>query len=98
MPNAEQGFSIKMSLKILQYSWENTCVKLSRTTILENICLQLLLNWFYKVIIWNFLSGLQKYQLLLAHMPSINLPCRLSWEPRFCMFIINGSYTKSKRL
>ena len=42
--------------------------------------------------------GLQKYQLLLAHMPSIYLTRTLSCELRFRMFIIKGYYTKSKRL
>ena len=66
MPNAEQllyqteksrhrRFSIKtLSLKILQYSQENTCVKLSRPPILKNVCVRLLLNWLYEVIIWSF--------------------------------------------
>ena len=43
------------------------------------------------------LSSIQKYQSLLnqsfkqnsAHMTSLNLIPRLSFEPRFCMFIIN---------
>ena len=81
MPNAEQllyqteksrhrRFSIKtLSLKILQYSQENTCVKLSRPPILKNVCVRLLLNWLYEGLFGAF--GLQKYQLLLAHMPSI---------------------------
>ena len=66
MPNAEQllyqteksshrRFSIKtLSLRILQYSRENTCVKLLRTPILKNIWVRLLLNWLYEVIIQNF--------------------------------------------
>ena len=52
------------------------------------------------------LSSIQKYQSLLnqsfkqnsAHMTSLNLIPRLSFEPRFCMFIINVQYTKSKCL
>ena len=48
-------------------------MKLLRTPILNNTCLQLLLNWLYEVIVCNFVSGshlkpswviLQKYQLL----------------------------------
>ena len=31
-------------------------------------------------------------------MPSIYLTPTLSCEPRFCMFVINGYYTKSKHL
>ena len=66
MPNAEQllyqtektshrRFSIKtLSLKILQYSRENTSMKFLRIPILKNIWVRLLLNWFYAVIIWNF--------------------------------------------
>ena len=69
------------------------------------------MNQLYEVIVWNFVSGLhldavmlQKYQLLsnqsfkqnLAHMLSIYLTPMLSCEPRFCMSIINGYYTKSK--
>ena len=49
---------------------------------------------------------LQKYQLLsnksfkynLAHVPSLNLTPTLSFEPRFCIFIINGYGRKSKSL
>ena len=52
------------------------------------------------------LSSTQKYQSLSnesfkqnsAHMTSLNLISRLSFEPRFCMFIINVQYTKSKCL
>ena len=66
MPNAEQllyqteknshrRFFIKtLSLKILQYSRENTYMKFLRTPILKNIWVQLRLNWLYAVIIWNF--------------------------------------------
>ena len=50
-------FSIKtLFLKIFQYSQGNTCVKFLRTTILENICGQLLLNWLYEVTVWNLVS------------------------------------------
>ena len=28
-----------------------------RTPILKNICVRLLLNWLYEVIVWNFVSG-----------------------------------------
>ena len=43
--NSHQRFSIKMLfLKILQYSCENTCVKLLRTSVLKSICVWLLLN------------------------------------------------------
>ena len=31
-------------------------------------------------------------------MPSFNLTLNFSFELRFCMFVINGYYTKSKRL
>ena len=49
---------------------------------------------------------LQKYQWLsnqsckhnLALMPSLNLTPKPSSKPRFCMFIINSYYTKSRRL
>ena len=49
---------------------------------------------------------LQKYQLLsnksfkynLAHVPSLNLTPTLSFEPRFCIFIINGYGRKRKSL
>ena len=128
MPNAKQliyqtgkishqRFSIKMlSLKILQYSQENTCMKLLRTPILKNICIWLLLNWLYEVIIWNFVSlshlkpsrlcNIIKIPLAFkpnfkqnsVHMPSIYLTPTLSFEPRFCMFIINSYYTKIKCL
>ena len=49
---------------------------------------------------------LQKYHLLsnqsfkhnLVHWPSLNLTSKLSFEPGFCMFIINGYYTKKQTL
>ena len=54
-----QRFSTKtLFLKFFQHSWENTCLKFLRTPILNNICVWLLLNWLYKVIVWNFVSGL----------------------------------------
>ena len=100
-------FSIKMLfLKILQYSQENTCVNILRISILKNICIRLLLNRLYEVIVRKFVSRLhlldpvilQKYHLFLsqsfkqnlAHMPSMYLTPTLSCETRFCMFIING--------
>ena len=93
----------------MQNSWE--------TPILKNICVWLLLNWLYKMVVWNFVSGqsLSKPSWLsnitkipvafkpdfksnLLHMRSLYLTLTLSFEPRFFMFIINGNYTKSKRL
>ena len=51
-------FSIKtLFLKILQYSWENTCVNFLRTPVLKNICVRLLLNCLYENIVWHFISG-----------------------------------------
>ena len=44
----------RFSKKIL---FSNTSVEFLRTTILKNICVQLLLNWFYEVIVWKFVSG-----------------------------------------
>ena len=49
---------------------------------------------------------LRKYQLLSnqrfkhnsTHMSSLNLTPTLSFEPRFCMFIMNGYDRKSKRM
>ena len=49
---------------------------------------------------------LQKYQLLLnksfkhnsTHMPSLNLTLKLSFEPKFHMFVINSYCRKSKHL
>ena len=40
----------------------------------------------------------QSFKQNLAHMLSINLTPTLSCESRFCMFIINSYYTKSKHL
>ena len=54
--------------KILQYSRENTCVEFLRTPILKNICVRLLLDWFYKVIVWKFVSGSH-----LNHLDSVIL-------------------------
>ena len=56
--NRHRRFSIKtLFLKILQYLRENVSVKFLRTPILKNICVWLLLNWLYEVIVWNFVSG-----------------------------------------
>ena len=67
-----QRFSMKMLfLNILQYSWENTCVEFSRTPILKNICIWLLLNWLYKVIVWNFVSGLHLKSSQLSNITKI---------------------------
>ena len=52
-------------LKILQDSRENTYVKFLRTPVLKNICIWLLLNWLYEVIVWNFVSGLHLKPSLL---------------------------------
>ena len=38
------------------------------------------------------------FAIQTLHMPSLNLSPKLSFEPRFFKFIINGYYTKSKRL
>ena len=43
-------------LSFFQYSQGNTSVKFLRITILKNICRWLLLNWLYKVTVWNFVS------------------------------------------
>ena len=32
----------------------------------------------------------QNFKLNSAHMPSLNLTPKLSFEPRFCMFIVKG--------
>ena len=48
----------------------------------------------------------QRYQSLLGqtfkrnsgHIPFLNLISKLYFEPRFRMFIINGYYTKTKRV
>ena len=41
-------FSIKMLfLKILEYSWKNSCVKFLTIPILKNNCVRLPLNWLY---------------------------------------------------
>ena len=126
MPNAEQflyqteksihrRFPIKtMSLKISQYSQENTYVKFLKTPIFKNIYVRLFLNWLYEVIIWKFVSGPHlkpswlgnitkipvnlSFKQNLVHMPSIYLIPTLSCEPRFRMFIINSYCTKNKRL
>ena len=85
MPNTEQllyqtekkhwRFSIKtLFLNILQYPWENTCMKFLRTPILKKIYIWLLLSWLHEVTLWNFcfwialkhsrLSNITKYQPL----------------------------------
>ena len=49
-------------LKILQYSRENAFVKILRTPVLNNICIQLLLNWLYEVLFGTlFLDCIQNH-------------------------------------
>ena len=108
MPNAEQVLhqtEKSSNYKILQYSQENTCVKFLGTPILKNICIQMLLSWLYELTVWDFVSGShlkpswnQSFKQNLVHMPSIYLTPILSGKPRFCMFIINSYFTKSKCL
>ena len=82
--SSHQRFSIEMLfLNILLYLQEKTCVKFLRTPVFKNISIQLLLNWFYKVMVWNFVSGLhlnyldsvtlQKYHSLSNHSFKQNL-------------------------
>ena len=65
-----------MFLKILQYAQENNCMKFLRAPILKNICIQLLLNWLYKVIVWNFVSGshvkLSRLKVILQNYQSLS--------------------------
>ena len=85
-----------------------TCVKFLRTLILKNICVGLLLNWLYEVIVWNLISAshLKPFSKIpvsfkpelkknLVYVPSIYLTPTLSCKPRFCMLIINGYYTNA---
>ena len=60
-------------LKFLQYSRENTYEKFLRTTILKNICVPLLLNWFYEVIVWNFVSGSHLIPFWLSNITKISI-------------------------
>ena len=80
------------------FQLQNFC----KTPIFKNICIQLLPNWLYEVIVRNFVSGQslssQGFKYSLARMPSSYLTPTLCFEIRFCMFIINSYYTKSKRL
>ena len=61
-------------LKILQYSRENTCVKFLRTPTLKNIWVQLLLNWIFEVIVWNFVSGLHLKPSWLSNITNTPVP------------------------
>ena len=77
------GFSVKtLFLKILQYLWENTCVE----------------STYFEEHLRSAVSKLTLRSDCLELMLSIYLTPTLSSEPRFCMFIISGSYTKNKRL
>ena len=63
MPNTDLLFSEKKTIKMLllkfsQYSQDNTGVKFLSAPIFKNICIRLILNWFYEAIVWNFVSGL----------------------------------------
>ena len=81
----------------MQYSRENAYAKFLRTPTLKNICVWLLLNWLYGVIVWNFVSGSHLKPSWLSNITKYQ-SYTLSCEPRFCMFIINGYYIKSKPL
>ena len=65
---------------------------------LESGCLELCFKTvaFKNVLTQSFSS--QGFKHKLAHMCSLNLTPKLSFELRFCIFIINVYYTKSKRL
>ena len=56
--SSHQRFSMKtLFLNILQYSWESNCVKLLRTPILKNICIWLLMDRLFEVIVRKFVSA-----------------------------------------
>ena len=69
-----RSISIKTPfLKFLQYSLKYTWVKFLRTTIFKNICVRLLLNWLYEVIVWNFVSGSQLIPFWLSNITKISV-------------------------
>ena len=84
-----------------------------KNTILKIICVQLLLNWLYKVIVLNFVSWSHLKPSRLNNITSrfqtrvlakfdvyiiyIYLTPTLSYKPNFYMFI-TGYYTKNKCL
>ena len=75
--SSQRKFSTKMLLiKILQDSRENTFAKFLRTPILKNICVGLLVNWLYKKIVWNFVSGshLKPSRLNMTKIPVVFKP------------------------
>ena len=56
MPNTDLLFSEKKTIKMLllkfsQYSQDNTGVKFLSAPIFKNICIPLILNWFYVAIV-----------------------------------------------
>ena len=63
------------------------------------LLLDCILNHLDSVILQTYKSlSNQSFKENFAYMSSIYLTLTLSCEPRFCMFIINGYYTKSKCL
>ena len=98
--SSHQSFPMKtLFLNILQYSRENTCVKLLRTPILKNICIWLLLDWLFEVIVWKFASGSHLKPSWLSNITKIlNFQTKALNKILFHMFIINGYYTKNERL
>ena len=79
--NSHQRFPLKrLFLKILQYSWENTSVKLLITTILKNTCIWLPLNWLYEMIVWNFIRGLHLKPSQLSDTRKIPVALNKIWS------------------
>ena len=98
MPNAEQllyatekssqwRVSIDVVLKNLSYSWENTSVKFLRTLILKKICVRLILNWLYEVIVRKLVSGSHLKPSWLSNITKYQSLSNPSFKTKF------GAYT-----
>ena len=104
----------RMGKLILNHLIENSCPELAMDfwavvffkLTLRSDCLELYFGTVAFITILTWLVILQKYQPLSnqsfkhnwKQMPSLSLTPKLSFEPRFCMFIINDYYTKSERI
>ena len=78
------------------------CFKISKTTYFEEhlhtAASEVTLGSDCLGISFGQLLSNQNFNHSSAHIPALNLTLRLSFEPRFRMFIINSYERKSKRL
>ena len=61
-----------------------------RTPILKNICVWLLLNWLYEVIVWNFVSGSYLKPSRLSNITKILVTFITELLTKFGIYVVNA--------